>query len=222
MPKIHLYKRNGETRYWQALVYLHNRRFRFSCRTTDKPTARRYAQVQLSKLEERFNRGLVGLPTTVRMSAVFDRYQREYAPKLRPSSQGRMLDVVHQARRWFVEGPPHNPEVQSIDPSDVQGFLDLKHAEGVTGRTVNLYRTNLHRVFQLCVRPWLLIAANPVDGTEPLRHDPREPVLLSEGEYDRLRATCNGQPMLSLFVQLAWETGARSGELFQLESAALP
>ena len=51
----------------------------------------------------------------------------------------------------------------------------------------------------------------------PYGHDPREPVLLSEGEYERLRTACSGQPMLSLFVPLVWETGSRSGELLQLE-----
>ena len=79
-----------------------------------------------------------------------------------------MLNVAHQARRWFVEGPLHDPRLQIVQPRDVQAFLELKRAEGVSARTVNLYRANLHRIFQLCVRPWLLIDSNPVDGTEPL------------------------------------------------------
>jgi integrase len=152
------------------------------------------------------------------MSEVCDRYEAEYAPKLRPSARARMLDVVRYARKCFKKGPLNDPVVSAVTPLDIQALLEAKRAEGVAARTVNLYRANLHRLFQLCVRPWLLIPANPVDGTETtLRHDPREPVLLSEAEYERLRAACATEPMLRLFVTLAWETGARSGELLQME-----
>jgi integrase len=217
MAHIHLYKRSGESRNWQALVYLKNRRFRFSCRTHDKPTARRVAQKRARELEDRLNRGLAGLPEVVRMSEVFNRYEREYASKLRPSARKRMMDVVRQARKWFSSQSLHDPYVQHVTPGEIQTLLDRKRSEGVSPRTVNLYRTNLHRVFQLCVRPWLLIQSNPVDGTEALRHDPREPVLLSESEFHALRLACSAQPMLQLFVTLAWETGARSAELLQLK-----
>lgn len=49
------------------------------------------------------------------------------------------------------------------------------------------------------------------------RCDVREPRLPSSDEYEQLRATLEDEPMLHLFVTLAWETGARSGELLQLE-----
>ena len=41
--------------------------------------------------------------------------------------------------------------------------------------------------------------------------------MLSVEEYQRLRSALCDEPMLLLFVTLAWETGARSGELLQLE-----
>lgn len=50
-----------------------------------------------------------------------------------------------------------------------------------------------------------------------LRYDVREPRLPSTDEYEQLRATLKDEAMLHLFVTLAWETGARSGELLQLE-----
>jgi integrase len=62
-----------------------------------------------------------------------------------------------------------------------------------------------------------LIPTNPVAVTEPLREEPREPRLLTRTEYEALRASCVDNRMLHLFVTLAWETGARSGELLQLE-----
>ena len=217
MSQLHLYRRKGRGPIWQAQVYVGSRRFRFSCRTTCKATARKYAQRRLTELEERFNRGLAGFPEQVPMSEAFRRYEREYAPRLRRSARRRSSVVFRFAREWFVNGPLKDPEVRTVTARDIQALLDLKQAEGVCARTVNLYRANLHRLFQICMRPWLLVPANPVDGTETLRHDPREPRLLSDGEYLNLCEECPDHAMLHLFVMLAWETGARSAELLQLE-----
>ena len=93
----------------------------------------------------------------------------------------------------------------------------MKRAESVSPRTVNLYRAILHRMFKLCVSPWLLMASNPVSGTEKLREEPREPVLITDNDYRDLLDKCTKHTMLNLFVQLAWETGGRSGEILQLE-----
>jgi len=217
MGRLHIYRRDGETPHWQAQVYVGGKRYRFSCLTTDKPTARQYAQRRVLELQARHNRGLAGLPDPIRMSEVLERYEREYAVRLRPSSRERVGHVLAQARRWFVDGPLHDPQLAHVTPPDIQAFLERKRNEGVSARTVNLYRANLHRVFGLCVRPWLLIPTNPVAATEPLRQELREGKPLTEAEYDVLRAECAGEPMLALFVTLAWETGGRTGELLQLE-----
>src|SRR5947209_6558696 len=103
--RVHLYRRKGETPYWHAQAYVGGRRYRFSCLTDDKSTAREYARQRVEELKARRNRGLVGLPEPVRMSEVFTRYEREYAPKLRPSSWLRTQVVFKQARAWFVTGP---------------------------------------------------------------------------------------------------------------------
>ena len=215
--RVHIYRREGESPNWHAQVYVGGKRYRFSCETDDKATAREYARQRVEELKSRHNRGLVGLPEPVRMSQVFDRYEREYAPRLRPASRERMANVVDQARRWFATGPLHDPLVQHVTPRDVQAFLELKRHNDVSARTVNLYRANLHRVFQLCVRPWLLIPHNPVAAVEPLPQESREPRVPTEQEYRSLLRACEREPMLLLFLTLAWETGARSGELLQLE-----
>jgi integrase len=217
--RVHLYRRKGETPNWHAQVYVGCKRYRFSCQTDDKETAREYARQRVGELKGRHNRGLVGLPEPVRMSQVFDRYEREYAPLLRPASRARMTTVIQGARHWFVDGPLHNPHVAIVSAQDVQAFLERKRLQGVSPRTVNLYRANLHRVFRLCVRPWLLIPHNPVAAVEPLRCEMREPHLLTADEYHKLLTALSDEPMLRLFVTFAWETGARSGELLQLEWA---
>jgi integrase len=215
--RIHIYRRKGDTPYWQAQLYIGGKRFRFSCQTDDKETAREYARQRIVELKARHNRGLIGLPEPVRISAVFKRYELEYLPRLRPASQERMMHVVTEARHWFVDGPLHDCHITSVTPNDVQAFLERKRAQGVSARTVNLYRANLHRVFHLCVRPWLLIANNPVAAVEPLRQELREPYIVSKEEYHQLRESSHHNELLQLFTTLAWETGARLGELLQLE-----
>jgi len=215
--RIHLYRRKGESPHWHAQVYVGTKRYRFSCETDDRNTAREYAEQRLQRLKERYNRGLVGLPDPVRVSEVLNRYEVEGIPKLRPQSQRRTRGIVKQIRAWFVDGPLHDPLVASVRPNDVAAFLEKKRNEGVSPRTVNMYRAIVHRIFRLCVRPWLLIPSNPVAATETLREDPREPCLLTTDEYSALLAKAAEHPMLKLFITLAWETGARSGELLQLE-----
>ena len=217
--QLHIYRRKGESPYWHAQVYVGGKRYRFSCQTEDKATAREYARQRVEELKARHNRGLVGLPEPVRMSEVLNRYEREYAPKLRPSSWKRTQGVLKQARNWFVAGPLHDPEVSHVTPRDIHAFLEHKLSQGASARTVNLYRANLHRIFRLCLRPWLLIPYNPVSATEVLREERREPLLPTIDQYHELLGAITSHPMLRLFVILAWETGARSGELLQLEWA---
>lgn len=162
--RAHIYRRKGESPHWHAQAYIGGKRYRFSCQTEDKSTAREYARQRIEELKARHDRGLVGLPEPVRMSEVFDRYEREYAPRLRPSSWSRAKTVLKQAADWFVREPLHDPQVGHVTADDVQAFLENKRSEGVSARTVNLYRANLHRVFRLCVRPWLLIPQQPGSG----------------------------------------------------------
>src|SRR2546422_2323160 len=136
--RVHLYRRKGETPHWHAQVYVGAKRYRFSCLTEDKTTAREYARQRLEELKVRHSRGLVGLPDPVRVSEVLKRYEDEGIPKLRPASQRRTLGIVAQVRAWFVAGPLHDPLVASVRPDDVAAFLENKHAEGVCPRTVNL------------------------------------------------------------------------------------
>ncbi len=215
--QVHLYRRKGESPQWHAQVYVGGKRYRFTCLTDDKATAREYARQRLEDLKTRYNRGLIGLPEPIRLSDVLKRYTEESVPKLRPASQRRTLGIVAQLRAWFVEGPMHDPLLASVRPDDMAAFLEKKRSDGVKPRTVNLYRATLHRIFRLCVRPWLLIPSNPVAATETLREEPREPRLLTDPEHQTLLTACSEHSMLRLFVTLAWETGARSGELLQLE-----
>ena len=138
--RIHIYRRKGESPYWHAQVYAGAKRYRFSCLTEDKTTAREYARQRLEELKARHDRGLIGLPERVRVSEVLNRYEDEGVPKLRPASQRRTLGIVTQVRAWFVGGPLHDPVVTNVRPDDIAAFLEQKRNEGVCARTVNLCR----------------------------------------------------------------------------------
>ena len=158
--RIHIHRRKGESPFWHAQVYVGAKRYRFSCQTEDKETAREYARQRAEELKARHNRGLIGLPEPGQQSALFQRYEREYAPNLRASSWKHTGIVFNQARAWFVSGPLHDPEVGHVTAGDIQAFLERKRTQGASARTVNLYRANLHRLFRLCVRPWKITGSS--------------------------------------------------------------
>ena len=56
-----------------------------------------------------------------------------------------------------------------------------------------------------------IVDRNPVASVEPPRQDPREPVILSDTEYESLLEACDrdARPMLWLYVLLLGETGLR-------------
>ncbi len=60
--RVHIHRRKGESPYWQAQAYVGGKRYRFSCQTEDKETAREYARQRVAELKGRHDRGLVGLP----------------------------------------------------------------------------------------------------------------------------------------------------------------
>jgi integrase len=53
------------------------------------------------------------------------------------------------------------------------------------------------------------VAGNPVARVKPPKADERAPVILDDPQYEALLAECAGRPMLSLYVLLLGETGAR-------------
>jgi len=209
---VHLFRLDTKSRHWYAQLYVGGKRHRFSCRTRDRATARKFAERRLSALEDAHNRGLAELPEPVTLGQLLDRYERDEVPKLRPATQIRTMAIVEHARARL----PVSRLAIRVAPQDVLTYLDGKRREGVCARTSNYHRAVLHRVFALAVRPWGLLPSNPVAQIEPLRHEPREPRVLTEGEHERLRTACAGNRMLAAFVALGWETGGRAGELLAL------
>ncbi len=76
--------------------------------------------------------------------------------------------------------------------------------------TVNLYRTILGQVFTHAIQVWDYIDSNPVLKVKRLKEYPREPVILSKSDIERLLDEVEDNPLLHLFTLTAYETGARS------------
>jgi integrase len=51
---------------------------------------------------------------------------------------------------------------------------------------------------------------NPAARVTAPKHDGRQPVILSDAEYDKLLEACDGRPMLKLYLLTVGELGARN------------
>jgi hypothetical protein len=59
--QVRIYRRKGESPYWQAQAYVGGRRYRFRCETADKSIAREYARQRVEELKARHNAHLFAL-----------------------------------------------------------------------------------------------------------------------------------------------------------------
>jgi len=77
-----------------------------------------------------------------------------------------------------------------------------------SNRTLQKDRATLHAVFAFA-EELELREGNPVGRVSVPKADPRDPVILSDDQYERLLPECADRPMLRLYVLVLGETGAR-------------
>ena len=77
-----------------------------------------------------------------------------------------------------------------------------------SNRTLQKDRATLHAIFAFA-EELELREGNPVGRVSVPKADPRDPVILSDEQYEKLLAACGDRSMLSLYVLLLGETGAR-------------
>ncbi|MCH8850234.1 MAG: GNAT family N-acetyltransferase [Chloroflexi bacterium] len=85
------------------------------------------------------------------------------------------------------------------------------HSRGravASNRTLQKDRATLHAVFAFA-EELELREGNPVRRVSVPKADPRDPVILSDDQYERVLSECAERPMLSLYVLVLGETGAR-------------
>lgn len=176
--------------------------------------------------EGRKARRAAGLAVTVRMSDLLTEYEASLVGKS-AGTQRAYKDSLKPIREYFV-GTAGNPEVADVRSRDVLAFVDWRrnhrymqapkrNADGtpgepkprrpLSGRTLAKDRALLHQMFKLAERREYRLG-NPVALTEKPKSDGRDPVLLTDQEYQRLIDACD-DPMLRTFVVVLGETGFR-------------
>jgi integrase len=115
-----------------------------------------------------------------------------------------------------------DPKVHEVRPGHVRGFLNWRRVATRQGgpkgakaaertasaRTLQKDRAVLHAVFgfaeELEIR-----TGNPVAKVRPPKADPREPVILTDDQFEALLTACGENDMLRLYVLALGETGGR-------------
>ena len=113
--------------------------------------------------------------------------------------------------------------VTKIDAYSVDEGLYALHKAGLTGSTINRYKTNLSAVFIFLIQHpdfKRLELSNPVrkESVSRYRENPAKERFLTDSEQKRLLLACRQSrwERLHLLVLMALTTGARKGELLGL------
>lgn len=178
---------------------------------------KRKARRRYNRLEARVARGD---GASVRLSRLVAVYRNEHLPTLAESSQvdyGRALDSLEA---YYGD---RDPTLSALSRGDVKAFLSWrrvhtpdggKRSEPLSGHTLQQTRAVLSGMFEEArEREW--IDGNPARGIS-VDAPEREPVILSEEEYEKLLETVEGQPMLRMLVLLGGEAGLRRSEAADL------
>ena len=177
----------------------------------------KYAREKFDELAGRAERRRLGLPTEARFSDLRKRYEEEKLPGKTEGTRRSYRDAL-KPLEYFFEEVHDDPKLAEIRTAHVIRYMSWRRSHSPHGRelddqlsaaTVNKDRRMLHRLFEMAER-WELRDGNPVSNTDALPEDGRDPVILSEDQYEELIAKAEARDsMLGAYVTLLGETGAR-------------
>lgn len=153
-----------------------------------------------------------------------DRYLTVTLPR---AKHRKSADEQTRLLTWWKENLGDRALV-GLTPSAVAAARDLLAARTVrgklvTGSTVNRYLTALSAVLRVTVKEYGWISKNPVPSVSRLEDSKGRERFLSDAERRNLLVQCDASPFPALgpFVRVALATGARRGELLQLQWAGV-
>ena len=205
------FEKRGKTYRWRVCVG--GKRHRETFHTTNRKEAEKLARERYRALSEQAERNRDGLRTNVRIAELFDEYERDVLPTLADGTQRAYNDTLKALRQYWVEKPENNLTVEKVRAGHIRNYLTWRQRHRIGGgevsnRTVAKDRAVLHRIFahadQMEYRD-----GNPVARTDTPKYDGRDPVILSDDEYEQLLGACVDDDILGLYVLTLGETGAR-------------
>ncbi len=224
---------------YRVRIRIGGKRESVTAATTDRRTAIALIEQRIAELErdaewERVSAAL-GQVTKRRMRELFQWFEETHVPALAPGAQASYRDSLRPLRAYFVD-TIDNPLADSIEGRHVDDYLawrrvhwlgaerKLKNTPKATGdtaqpaekpaprpvsnRTLAKDRAVLHRVFRLAKKR-REVTHNPVTDTEKPKADPRNPVILSDDQFEALLKAIGDRPMLKLYALMLNETGMR-------------
>lgn len=178
--------------------------------------AREFAREKDRELRKQAERRSVGLPTRVTFFELLKRYKEDVLPGLAESTQRSYGYTLKAFKSYFVE-ELGDPKLEKIHRGVVKQFLawrrqrnpdGSKRAEPLSNRSIEKHRAILHKLFDEALQ-WGFVDTNPVAATKAPKVEGREPVILSQEQYEKLLEECERDPMLHTYAAILGETGMR-------------
>lgn len=186
---------------------------------TPEERAEAFARKKFGELRRRSG---MGLPGPMPVSGLLERYRKKKLPSLAANTRRTYSYSLDAAESFFVE-KGGDPTTHAIRPGHIEGFMEWrrdhspdgsKRRKPLAARSVAKDRAVLHAVFEYG-ETLEIVEANPVSKTDPPKGDGRDPIILSESEYNLLLDHCKREksdpmgPMLRFYVLTLGETGVR-------------
>lgn len=211
-------------------------RHSFTLRCEDLREARAWAKKKEAELERQADRHGPDRPTAVRMSDLLAQFERDELPSKAPGTVGAYGDSLKAIRAYFLD-QLGDPRVDRVTPGHVRAFLTWRRTHrlrcqtlpdgtvargavpGATHpRTISKDRAVLHQVLGLA-QDCGYSEGNPVTRRTAVgRISTREPVILTDAQYEALLVAAGADPVLQLYLLAVGETAARNeSEVLQLQ-----
>ncbi|HJQ65577.1 MAG TPA: tyrosine-type recombinase/integrase [Gemmatimonadales bacterium] len=204
------FERRGQS--WRWRVCVGGKYHRYTVPTADRREAEAWARKKFEELDRHRVRATDGLAVGVRMGDLLRYFEMEKLPRLAPGTQLAYRDSLKPIRTFFVERL-RDPMLERVRRADVGDYLDWRRTHRLDGtkplhnRTLAKDRAVLHLLFEVAQeREWR--EGNPVGQVRVEKSDSRQPVILTQEQYDALVTACH-DPMVRLYVLFTGETGAR-------------
>jgi integrase len=226
-------RRHG--RGFEVRLCVAGRRHSYTVRCEDRREAQQWAKQKEAELERQADRHGPERLTPVRMSELLTQFERDELPAKAPGTIGAYGDSLKALRCYFLD-VVGDPRVDRLTPGGVRAFLAWRRTHRLryetqpdgtvvrgtvpgscAARTISKDRSVLHQLLGLAQDCGYCEGNACTRRTAVARGTAREPVILSDAQYEALLGAC-GDPMLKLYLLTVGESGARNeSEVLQLQ-----
>ena len=215
MPRRKAYPGTIEKRgdAFRVRIRLGGDRYTYTVHADRLADVEEFARVKHAELTAQQKRQQLGLPGSMAVTALLDKYEAEIVPLLARSTQTSYHASLERFRDFLSA---HHPSLQvaEVRAAHIKEFLHWRRLRRVRGtgtssnRTLQKDRAVLHAAFGYA-EELELREGNPVSRVKAPKVTAPDPVLLTPDQYEALLEACGDNDMLRLYVLVLGETGAR-------------